>query len=75
MLRSSQWSAQVNQDIEVHNEPSRILVQVTIYRRLRIGRDSHLDQSSVFISSDQMSPMIIAIFEGGHFHLYLIALT
>ena len=24
---------------------SRILVQVTIYRRLRIGRDGHLDQS------------------------------
>ena len=24
---------------------ARILVQVTIYRRLRIGRDGHLDQS------------------------------
>ena len=27
---------------------SRILVQVTIYRRLLIGRDSHLDQSEVY---------------------------
>ena len=27
---------------------SRILVQVTIYRRLQIGRDSHLDQSEAY---------------------------
>ena len=26
----------------------RILVQVTIYRRLRIGRDCHLDQSEAY---------------------------
>ena len=26
----------------------RILVQVTIYRRLRIGRDGHLDQSAAY---------------------------
>ena len=26
----------------------RILVQVTIYRRLRIGRDGHLDQSEAY---------------------------
>ena len=26
----------------------RIRVQVTIYRRLRIGRDSHLDQSEAY---------------------------
>ena len=27
---------------------ARILVQVTIYRRLRIGRDDHLDQSEAY---------------------------
>ena len=27
---------------------SRILAQVTIYRRLLIGRDSHLDQSEAY---------------------------
>ena len=27
---------------------ARILVQVTIYRRLLIGRDGHLDQSEVY---------------------------
>ena len=27
---------------------ARILVQVTIYRRLRIGRDGHLDQSKAY---------------------------
>ena len=27
---------------------SRILVQVTIYRRLLIGRDGHLDQSEAY---------------------------
>ena len=27
---------------------ARILVQVTIYRRLLIGRDSHLDQSEAY---------------------------
>ena len=26
----------------------RILVQVTIYRRTRIGRDGHLDQSKAY---------------------------
>ena len=27
---------------------ARIFVQVTIYRRLRIGRDGHLDQSEAY---------------------------
>ena len=27
---------------------ARILVQVTIYRRLRIGRDGHLEQSKAY---------------------------
>ena len=27
---------------------ARILVRVTIYRRLRIGRDGHLDQSEAY---------------------------
>ena len=27
---------------------AHILVQVTIYRRLRIGRDGHLDQSEAY---------------------------
>ena len=27
---------------------SRILVQATVYRRLLIGRDGHLDQSSAY---------------------------
>ena len=27
---------------------ARILVQVTIYHRLRIGRDGHLEQSEVY---------------------------
>ena len=30
---------------------ARILVQVTIYRRLRIGRDDHLDQSEAYYIS------------------------
>ena len=30
----------------------RILVQVTTYRRLRIGRDGHLDQSEEYDMSD-----------------------
>ena len=29
-------------------KPVRILVQVTIHRRLRIGRDDHLDQSEAY---------------------------
>ena len=29
-------------------DKTRILVQVMIYRRLRIGRDGHLDQSEAF---------------------------
>ena len=29
-------------------DQARILVQVTIYRRLRIGRDGHLDQSEAY---------------------------
>ena len=32
-------------DLCLTRERARILVQVTIYRRLRIGRDGHLDQS------------------------------
>ena len=28
---------------------ARILVQVTIYRRLLIGRDDHLDQSEAYV--------------------------
>ena len=27
---------------------ARIVVQVTVYRRLRIGRDGHLDQSEAY---------------------------
>ena len=30
------------------NDRARILVQVTIYRRLLIGRDGHLDQSEAY---------------------------
>ena len=30
------------------NKWARILVQVTIYRRLLIGRDGHLDQSEAY---------------------------
>ena len=30
------------------NSWARILVQVTIYRRLLIGRDGHLDQSEAY---------------------------
>ena len=30
------------------HDRGRILVQVTIYRRLRIGRDGHLDQSEAY---------------------------
>ena len=30
------------------NVRARILVQVTIYRRLLIGRDGHLDQSEAY---------------------------
>ena len=33
----------VSQDVR-----ARILVQVTIYRRLLIGRDGHLDQSEAY---------------------------
>ena len=29
-------------------DKARILVQVTIYRRLLIGRDDHLDQSEAY---------------------------
>ena len=29
---------------------ARILVQVTIYRRLLIGRDGHLDQSEAYVA-------------------------
>ena len=32
---------------------ARILVQVTIKRRLRIGRDGHLDQSEVYENTVQ----------------------
>ena len=28
--------------------PERIIIQATIYRRLRIGRDGHLDQSEAY---------------------------
>ena len=31
-----------------NNARARILVQVTIYRRLLIGRDGHLDQSEAY---------------------------
>ena len=31
-----------------HTALGRILAQVTIYHRLRIGRDGHLDQSKVY---------------------------
>ena len=36
---------------------TRILVQVTIYRRLLIGRDDHLDQSETYdISYENTDP-------------------
>ena len=34
------------------NNCACILVQVTIYRRLRIGRDGHLDQSEAYDISE-----------------------
>ena len=34
----------------------RILVQVTLYRRLRIGLDDHLDQSEAYDIMDISSP-------------------
>ena len=34
--------------ITVRHAWSRIFVQVTIYRRLLIGRDGHLDQSEAY---------------------------
>ena len=36
----------LQRQIDCHR--ARILVQVTIYRRLLIGRDGHLDQSEVY---------------------------
>ena len=33
---------------EAVTRPARILVQVTIYRRLLIGRDGHIDQSEAY---------------------------
>ena len=33
---------------EIQHPRARILVQVTIYRRLLIGRDGHLDQSDAY---------------------------
>ena len=33
---------------ETVTRPARILVQVTIYRRLLIGRDGHIDQSEAY---------------------------
>ena len=37
--------------LSVSGNRARILVQVTIYRRLRIGRDGHLDQSEAYDTS------------------------
>ena len=34
--------------IEIKHPRARILVQVTIYRRLLIGRDGYLDQSEAY---------------------------
>ena len=33
---------------QIQSHWARILVQVTIYRRLLIGRDGHLDQSEAY---------------------------
>ena len=40
----------LTKDIQRRDEGyyAHILVQVTIYRRLRIGRDDHLDQSEAY---------------------------
>ena len=35
-------------DVSILRFRARILVQVTIYRRLLIGRDGHLDQSEAY---------------------------
>ena len=38
--------------------PACILVQVTIYRRLRIARDNHLYQSDAYVISTNPKPTI-----------------
>ena len=45
---------------EVGRAWPRILVQVTIYRRLLIGRDGHLDQSEAYDISIDISDISIA---------------
>ena len=45
LLKKSPWK---NQAVNTALGRDRILVQVTIYRRLRIGRDGHLDQSEAY---------------------------
>ena len=37
-----------NEEFALNYRTSRILVQATINRRLRIGRDGHLDQSEAY---------------------------
>ena len=51
----------------------RILVQVTIYRRLLIGRDGHLDQSEAYDISQRVreyGPRLLGLqtFQGGSFN-------
>ena len=51
--------------VEVLIIRARILVQVTIYRRIRIGRDGHLDQSEAYEISylvREYGPRYIAVF-------------
>ena len=36
------------ENVQMEMVRARILVQATIYRRFRIGRDSHLDQSGAY---------------------------
>ena len=49
----------------------RILVQVTIYRRLRIGRDGHLDQCEAYDICCQMLTWRFFSFEI-HFPMWVI---
>ena len=43
VFAGSPFCVELNKDVW-----ARILVQVTIYRRLLIGRDGHLDQSEAY---------------------------
>ena len=48
MFQNSELGQYIRWSIRVADSQQRILVQVTIYRSLRIGRDSHLDQSEAY---------------------------